>query len=527
MKRKGKVLSLGKAFEQNGDLRRALRCADGTRSTEEAREIRDRIKILRTAGLFEEAGLEKAAAELLLSNGLMDEAKEFAGRVAKRSTNTSDYACALVHAKNSDLDLAAPFLGNLSKNSGPRGQCLAGLVAAEVDEQKAEYAADILSEKPRKEEPGQKPDGDPKLFFSMSSGVESAAKSMISTTLWNRDDSAERHFCALLYQKIGKTEEAERCLKFLEEKKGRYYLYALMALGKDWKDEETGDLFRGGQAIRIIAERDVRTLIKHLDKYWYEREPEERSGAYAEIIEEIELFALGIDRQLNFRALERLTVRFNVTREELAEKERIKIARIERLISMGDFRSARLAHRLIGKVNRRRLDDTEKEKFPGYRRACADIAYQEKDDKEAQLFAAEEYRGLNKVSKALECAERLLVLGEGKEARRLFETLKLDSSTAKKVAERLEQEWPLISSGLFRNVGDTDAFRRAADLVLKSGSMEDVEALGWNLSRHQEEKQALLMMRILERLRSFGEEGEKKATGICMEMGIKPFFVAS
>lgn len=279
--------------------------------------------------------------------------------------------------------------------------------------------------------------------------------------------------------------------------------------------------------MRIIAERDVQTLIRYLDRRWYEKDAKERCNAYAGIIEELELFAFGIDRQLNFHALEHLTRRFSIAREEIAEKERVRIARVERLISFADFKRARLAHRLIGNINRRYLDEAEKKRLSGYRRACADIASRLEIDKEAQFFAAEEYSRLLDASAALVCAERLLALGEAKKAKNIIASLELDRSTAEKTAERLEQQWPLISFGLFLKLGDTDAIRRTAERVLSEGSMDQVEAIGWKLSCYREEKQGPLMMKLLERLKSFGEDGEKSANCICIEMRIKPLFVAN
>ncbi|MFN7990710.1 MAG: hypothetical protein U0R44_00985 [Candidatus Micrarchaeia archaeon] len=532
---KGKT-NFGTHLEQRGDYRRALGAYSSQGSEEDVKRVRSKITALESAKRLEDEGYLIRSVDMLLENGLVNEAGELVGRTEKAETAESCYAKLRVLALRGDVQgMERPYkkLARL----GAHGIYLFGMALADSMPQVARRAADELSGRKlveviaeQEKEPGIR------LFIAGKDPGE-IADHMLAMTFWGMQEPDEMVYFALrIYQKLQMDPDAERCRSMLENDGGRYRLYDLLREGGWRAVSESGirlDNLR--RYVCAIAEGKTDLVIRAIEG-GSPASDEERYKISLDLLHEIDRYAPEL---LDTGALESLISYSKAKREELGKRESDKLEEFDRLVESGEMTELKAAKELLGKVSIQYLDVNYWDQMA----RCADAAVSIGSE-EALAFAGEIYHRTD-MGKALMCADALLEIGCLKAAREIYSAVgtsvsysrysdrreKAENPVNEMLGQRLmekayqiEGRHPAVSLGIYKELRDEDGVKRTARAVLEKGSFEEIGMAAWAVSTF--EKDGLLMRDAILRLEEFGDEGRKTARGICLEMRVPKVFVA-
>jgi len=477
-------------------------------------EINNHNNALELSQRFESGGEIRRSIDVLLDEGLIDQAEEFVQRHGGGAF--CDYANVRLLAETGRIDQTMKYVEKLWSMGG-FGAYLFGAATANSDPDVTRIVADQLSDKPQS---APEDTGGESFFFK--AGPE-LAKNLVSMISWDLTSKGQKLLYALkLYDSIGMTSEAEGCLRMLENENKDMYSFGLLDL-RDIDELPYDDLSSDARIAFYFAIGNSDWVLHH----WKERfEPMERYKHAQKVIENMERYA---SESIPHEALIKLLDHKREAREIVEQEELKTRAELEeKLASTKDLKVISEVHQGLHALN-----------FAGQsndREMCADAAFALADNKEALVYAASHYRDHNKL---LQCAERLYGMGAIDSAKGVLKSLAYDVKTNCGVcvedpeksrirnrvidyAKEMEENYPRASMEIYERLKDGASTVRMAEGLLDSDSLDDVEEAAWKISGTSYRTRTALMDRALNRLNEFGPEGEEVAKSVTVEMCIEP-----
>ena len=523
----------GKAFEEKGDFRKAAEAYRSAGLEDDAARARSKLRAVETAGKLEAHGLYVRAVDVLLDGGLAKEAGEFAQRVEKADTPESSYVQIKVLSLSGYSErMERPF--RRLRAFGPYGQYLFGMAMAESMPQIARRVADGLSGVSTVED---REDSKGPRVFVCGNDPDAIAEQMSAMTFWATEDTRETGYFAMrIYQKLGLSSDAGRCLADLRDDEWRFRFFDILRKGGGIREiVEAGiELDNERRIIYALVSGHADKALKALD--CFENTEEEKFDYAGSLLRRLERHASDL---LDAEAAMALIGYREGKRETLARSEREALERAGELLRGGSLPGIEEAKGLIGQV---RFKFTKGNYWVEMSK-CAHAA-REIGSVEALVFAGDIYRNCD-LQKAMECAESLLDMGERGPAKKLFAgiasgvhysiysqsrhgepdqgTLSIKDLLLER-ALHLEPVHPAISLAIYRGLYDEEGIVRTARAMLAGGSEEDIEQAAWAVSISS--KKSLLMRDLLLKLEGYGDEGSRKAEGIRREMTVPKLFEA-
>ncbi len=139
--------AFGKAFEERGDLGKAIEAYRSAGLEDDVRRVASRITTLETAARLEEMGFQARAVDLLLDGGFQRDAEAFCLRVEKAGTMQTNYVKTRVLAEKKDITGMEETFKDMVK-FGAHGRYMFGMAVAKAFPDVTRRIADELSGKP-------------------------------------------------------------------------------------------------------------------------------------------------------------------------------------------------------------------------------------------------------------------------------------------------------------------------------------------------------------------------------------------
>ncbi len=524
--------SFGKALEDRGDFRRALGAYQNAGLIEDAQRMHSVMETIETAGKLEKIGLYKRAVDLLLERGLAGEAKALSQRVGPDGVRESDYVLLRVLSDEQRVESMEGPAEHLMRLDG-YAKYLAGLSGAGAYPQVAEWIADGLSGKERKnvEQHADKPE--PRMFISAGDAKE-MANSMVSMIFLAMANPAEMAYHAMrLYRRLGKTEDAERCRAMMSECEELRFFSALAEGGYEGVRNQGFHLDNSMRLMVAISDGHADMAVQAIEHIG--GTDEERLGIASELLYDMEKF---VPERLDTDSIFAISGYINGKRQALKEQNAVLLDEFKALIATGDLEGLKAGLKVLESIKFQYLGVS----YHDMKHECADAAMRI-GTTDAVKLAAGLYS--NTSGKKLECAEILLSRGETKEACGLFSSIacsvsydihsqrenQVTNPRSAEMKERLlqrafslEATQPLISLSVYEEFREREGAIRVAGTLLVSQNKDEIERAAWTISVF--DKRSMLMRDLLLSLESFGEEGKKRANGIRCEMRVPSLFIA-
>ncbi|MFH0884143.1 MAG: hypothetical protein V1861_00350 [Candidatus Micrarchaeota archaeon] len=528
--------SFGKALEEKGDFRRALGAYQNAGLIEDSQRMRSVIETIETAGKLERLGLYKRAVDMLLERGLAGEAKALSQRIGSDGVRESDYVLLRVLSAEQNVESMEGPAEHLMRLDG-YARYLAGLSVFGAYPYVAEWIADGLSgkkmenEEQRCDKTGDKPES--RMFFS-AGNIREMTNSMISMMFMAMDSPAEMAYHAMrLYYRLGKTEDAARCLAIASASEELHFFSTLAKGGYEEVRTQGIHLDNRMRLIVAISDGHADMAVRAIERIG--EAEEERLEIAMGILYDMEKM---VPERLDTDSIFTLSAYMDGKRNALKEQNTQMLNEFKALIATGDLDGLKAGLKVLESIKFRYLDIS----YHDMKDACADAAMRI-GTTDAVRLAASLYG--NASEKRLECAEILLERGEAKEACEIF--AKIAGSVSYDIySERenhvtnprsiekkerllrrafsLEAIHPLISLSVYEGFREHDGAIRVAGTLLLSQNQVEVERAAWAVSGF--DKRGMLMRDLLLRLESFGEDGKMRADGIRLEMRVPLLFVA-
>ncbi|MBI5227288.1 hypothetical protein HY988_01755 [Candidatus Micrarchaeota archaeon] len=535
----------GEALERRGDYPRAIAAFRSAGLEEAVHRVEAKVHAIELSRRLEENWLYARAAKALLAHDLHSEALALSDKIAPQNTPRSEFARGLIAINTNKIDLLQSIIDNLA-SFGPNGVYLSASLAAQVNPNIARSIADGLSGKPSVA-PSKSPIAGAatptthKLFFDGSDPTSS--RSISSGIAWSLTSRSELLYYALrIYHQLGDNEEVSRSLDLLQKESSRrpenmkYFLGALISIGQIEAaviDVPEGFATLGVLLSRRYAQGGVAAIIQ-LIGFWYgEGKEKEQVTAYDEIIYDLPISEFITNEDL-FQLIEKRTA----TLSALRSIQQSKIAALDQAIAIvQSYADIERAQATMEGIDFNVLVGDRRSSFSvrhTYSLRLATLAAQFTDDPKAQAFAGSIFsRSHQQGPKAVECAQRLLAMGQIIEAKGILlsDSLheELGSDAILKLAHDLETNYPVVSLELYLKCKSKPDFVRMVHTILERNIFEEIDSLAckvslaWQLSPNI--KQSFLMRNCLAKLEGFGPEGAEKARAIRTEMSIGNLFV--
>ncbi len=526
--------AFGKAFEERGDLGKAIEAYRSAGLEDDVRRVASRVTTLETAARLEEMGFHARAVDLLLDGGFQKDAEAFCRRVEKAGTMETNYVRTRVLAEKKDIaDMEETFKDRVK--FGAHGRYMFGMAVSKAFPDVTRRIADELSGKPIEPlEGAREREGDGRLFIGFTSAkqMSDAMLSMLFNSMDNKHEMA--YFAMILYRRIGDEKEAERCLPLMGEGEDGYLFYAALTKGGFEEVRRRGISLDNGKRLVLALAQGRAEAVTGVIERWHGSAEEEKLENASELLHECSKYAPEL---LTVETIAALVAYIGGKKENIGKEERAKLDRFEELLSYGGLDSIREAIEVLKSVKLRYAGVA----YWDLAKRCADAAFGI-GTVESLAFAGDIY-GRTDLEKQVECADLLVRIGGKKEARALFDSVagwvayKLRTGpedaapdprmhslreTIIQKAFALEKTHPALSLSVYKHLDD-EGVKRTARAILATGTFEEMVEAAWAVSTV--EKDGLLMRDALTTLEGFGEEGMRKASGIRGEMRVPKVFV--